>query len=120
MYKVQQNDTVVVLSGKDRGKRGKVEQILPVEGLIVVEGVNKIFRHVKPQQQGESGQRIEVSGPIQISNVMVVCPACSKPSRISFSIQGEGVKKQKVRMCRKCNKPLTKQTESTKTKKDKK
>jgi large subunit ribosomal protein L24 len=107
MYKIQRNDMVKVASGKDRGKKGKVTQILPEAGMVVVEGVNKVFRHIKPQRRGEQGQRIEVFGPIHMANVQLICPNCSKPSRVGFMMQGTGAAAKKVRVCRKCKKPIT-------------
>lgn len=106
MQKIAKNDTVIVRSGKGRGKKGKVLQVLPVENLVVVDGVNKVYRHVKPQRQSESGQRLEVNGPISIANVMLICPACDKATRVGFKIQGSGEAAKKIRMCRKCKKPV--------------
>jgi len=114
--RVKKNDTVLVRSGKDRGKKGKVLEIFPDERMLVVEGVNKIYRHVKSQQRGEKGQRIEVNGPIYIDNVMVICNSCKKPSRMGFKIETVGNKKQKVRVCKKCSKTLTKDETKKKTK----
>jgi large subunit ribosomal protein L24 len=106
MLKIQKNDTVVVRSGKGRGKKGKVLQVLPTERLVVVEGVNKVFRHIKPQRRGEKGQRIEVNGPIQLANVSLVCPNCSEPARVGFTMQGTGSNAKKVRLCHSCDKPI--------------
>lgn len=117
MYKILQNDTVVVQSGKDRGKKGKVSQVFGEEKLVVVEGVNKIYRHIKPQRKGESGQRIEVNGPISIANVSLVCPSCGKPTRVGFTTKGTGSAAKKVRICRKCKKPITQKAEPAKASK---
>jgi large subunit ribosomal protein L24 len=106
MLKIMQNDTVLVSAGKYRGKKGKVTQVFDEEKLVVVEGVNKIYRHIKPQRKGESGQRIEVTGPISIANVVLICPACGKPTRVGFETQGTGDKAKKIRICRKCKKPI--------------
>lgn len=116
MQKILPQDNVVVSSGKYRGKKGKVIQVFDQEKLVVVEGVNKIQRHLKPQQRGESGQRIEIDGPMSIANVSLVCAACGKPTRVGFSIQGSADKKKKVRMCKKCNKPVSVTVEPTKKK----
>lgn len=115
MQKILPNDQVMVRSGKYRGKKGMVTQVFDAERMVVVEGVNKIYRHIKPQRQGESGQRLEVDGPISIANVALVCPSCNKPTRVGFTVQGEGDKAKKVRVCRKCDKPITK-TEPAKKK----
>lgn len=110
MIKIARNDTVLVRSGKDRGKKGKVLQVLPVEGLVVVEGVNKIVRHLKAQRRGEHGQRLEINAPIQLANVVLMCPNCHKPSRVGFSEQGD----KKVRVCKQCKKPVMAKKEEPK------
>ena len=92
-------DTVKVLAGKNKGKTGKVTQLLPKEHLVVVEGVNKMFKHMRPQKKGDKGQRIEFSAPMPLNKVMLVCPKCGKPSRIGIKIDGE----KKLRVCKKCN-----------------
>lgn len=97
--KIKKNDTVLVMVGKDRGKKGKVIQVLPKENRIVVEGVNTRFRHVKPRRTGEKGQRIEFNAPISSANVMFLCPKCNKPARIGYKVLG---KKKKQRICKKC------------------
>lgn len=114
MLKIARNDTVLVRSGKDRGKKGKVLQILPEERLVVVEGVNKIVRHIKPRRRGEHGQKIELNGPVQLANVSLICPNCSKPARVGFLLQGTGRDAKKVRLCKKCKKPLQVKKEETK------
>jgi len=117
MHKILANDTVLVRAGKDRGKKGKVMQVFDAEKLVVVEGVNKIYRHIKPQRKGESGQRIELNGPISLANVSLVCSSCGKPTRVGFEMQREGDKAKKVRVCRKCKKPIVKGEAKKETKK---
>lgn len=114
MQKILIHDQVIVRSGKDRGKKGKVTQILPEDHMIVIEGVNKVYRHIKPQKKGESGQRIEVFGPIKTSNVMLVCPACNKPTRVGVKLEGVGEKAKKVRVCKKCKKIIQQKKETKK------
>ncbi len=95
---VKSNDTVIVLSGKDKGKIGKVVRAMPSEGKVIVEGVNVAKRHTKPRKQGETGGIIKVETPIYACKVMRVCPKCEKPTRPAFIFK-DG---KKVRVCKKC------------------
>jgi large subunit ribosomal protein L24 len=96
--KIRKNDQVKLLSGKDRGKTGKVLRVMPAEGKATVEGINIIKKHVRPRRESEKGQRVSVPAAVNISNLMLVCPKCSKASRVGFKITG----KEKFRVCRKC------------------
>ena len=96
---IKTNDTVVVLSGKDKGKTGKVISADPKGGKLIVEGVNVAKRHQKPRQQGEEGGIIKKETPIYAAKVMRVCPKCEKPTRAAHSIKADGTK---VRVCKKC------------------
>lgn len=96
--KVKVEDKVKIIAGKDRGKEGKVIQVLPEDGTVVVEGCNKMFKHVRGQKRGEKGQRIEFSAPLSVNKVMFMCPKCSKPTRIGYREQ-DGKKR---RICKKC------------------
>lgn len=93
MQKIQVNDTVKILTGRDRGKTGKVTQVLPREELVVVEGVNKRYKHVRKQEGQDKGQRIEYFAPIHRSNVAVVDPNTNKPGRVRFVKEGKGKKR---------------------------
>ena len=95
---IKKNDTVKVLSGKDRGKQAKVLSVFPREARVLVEGINVHKRHRKPRRSGEKGQIVSLPAPVSISNVMLVCPSCSKAQRPKKIIEGS-VKK---RVCRKC------------------
>ena len=101
---VKTGDTVVVISGKDKGKEGKIQKAFPAKGKIVVEGVAMVKKHQKPRGQGMPGGIIEKEAPISASNVMVICPKCGKPTRIGHVfIDGEGkASRRKRRMCKKC------------------
>ena len=107
---VKKGDTVVVISGKDKGKQGKILVAYPEKERVVVQNANMIVKHVKPRRQGEPGGRIEKEGPIHASNVMLVCPKCDKPTRIAHKLKEveiSGEKKQKsVRVCKKCGKVI--------------
>lgn len=96
---IKKGDTVIVLSGKDRGKEGKVLRANPKEGKVVVEGVNVAMKHKKPRKQGEEGGIIKKETPIYASKVMRVCPKCSQPTRVAHKILEDGTK---TRVCKKC------------------
>ncbi|MFA7208945.1 MAG: 50S ribosomal protein L24 [Parcubacteria group bacterium] len=100
--KIKKNDQVKILAGKDRGKTGKVLRVISAENKIVVEGVNIVKKHVKPRKEGERGQRIEIPGKADISNVMLVCPKCGKPTRVGYSV----TEKNKFRICKQCKAEL--------------
>ena len=100
---VRKDDTVVVLSGRDKGKQGKVLYAEPKTGKVIVEGVNVASRHRKPRQQGEEGGIIKMETPIYANKVMRVCPKCSKPTRLGHVIGADGVK---TRRCTKCGESI--------------
>ena len=96
---IRKNDNVVVIAGRDRGKRGKVLQVLPEKGRVVVQGVNFIKRHTRPNpQRNVKGGIVEREGALHASNVQLVCPECGKMTRVGHRIQGD----RKIRICRKC------------------
>jgi len=97
--KIKKGDLVQVLSGKDKGKRGRVLRVSPKKNKVVVEGINLFYKHVKPRREGEKGQRIQVPVPLQISKVGFVCPKCSRAVKVGYKILADG---KKVRWCRKC------------------
>ena len=99
---IKKGDTVVVLSGKDKGKQGKVLEAMPETRKVVVEKVNVATRHQKPRKQGEEGGRISKEGSIDESNVMLVCPKCGKATRVGHAYEGD----KKVRVCKKCGKNI--------------
>ena len=93
------SDLVYVLTGKDKGKRGKVIKVFPDKGRVTVENVNIVKRHTKPRKADQQGGIIEKEAPIHSSNVMLVCPRCDKPTKVGKQILENG---QKVRVCKKC------------------
>ena len=112
--KLKKGDKVQIITGKDRvkktkkgdktnkGNQGKVLQVLDTKEKVVVEGLNLRFKHVKPRKEGEKGQRIEFPAPINLSNVMLICPKCSKAVRVEYKLLDTDVKgKKKVRICKK-------------------
>lgn len=104
--KIKTGDKIQVLAGKDKGKTGKVLQIFVTENRVVIEGLNLMIKHQRPQKQGEKGQRIQFPSPMDISNVAMVCSKCGKLTRIGTKeIKSEDSKKKntKSRICKKCN-----------------
>lgn len=100
--KIKKNDNVVVITGKDKGKRGKVLYVDSKKGRVVVEGVNKRKKFVRPSQDAPKGGTITLEYPIHISNVMLFCDKCKKGVRVGFEIK-DG---KKIRKCKKCNKEI--------------
>ncbi|MCD6364021.1 MAG: 50S ribosomal protein L24 [Synergistetes bacterium] len=96
---VKKGDRVRVLSGKDKGKEGKVLKVFPREGKVLVEGVNIVKKHVRPTQKTPQGGIISQEAPIYVCKVMVVCPACGNPTRVGHGFLEDG---RKVRVCKKC------------------
>ena len=96
--KIKKGDTVEVLSGNDKGKKGEVLEVIPKKDKIIVKGVNVRKRHIKPRRQGEEGGIISLECAIYSSKVNVVCPKCKKTTKVGFTIE----KDEKVRVCKKC------------------
>ena len=100
VYAVRKSDTVVVIAGRDRGKRGRVLRVVPDRGRDIVEGVNFIKRHTRANpQKNIKGGIVERESPLSASNVQLVCPECSNPTRVGKQILDDG---RRVRICRKC------------------
>ena len=96
--KVKKGDTVQVLSGNDKGKKGEVLEVMPKDSKVVVKGVNVRKKHIKPRKQGEEGGIIPLECSIHSSKANVVCPKCGKATRIAMKIED----KKKIRTCKKC------------------
>ena len=96
---IRKDDMVVVLSGKDKGKQGKILEVMPKEGKVVVEKINVVSRHTKPRKQGDQGGILQKEAPIYACKVQRVCPKCGKPTRAAHKVQADG---KKVRICKKC------------------
>ena len=99
---VKKGDTVVVLSGKDKGKQGKVQRTIPSEAKVVVEGINMVTCHVKARRQGEESTIVQREAALYASKVQVVCPKCDKGTRVAYEIK-DG---KKVRVCKHCGAAL--------------
>lgn len=98
--KIKKNDTVIIRAGKDQGKKGKVLQVLPEDGTVVVEDTNVFVKHLRPRKSREKGQKVQFNAPLAASKVILVCPKCSKVTRVGYKILEN---KKKVRMCHKCH-----------------
>jgi large subunit ribosomal protein L24 len=97
--KIRKNDTVIIITGKDKGKKGKVRRALPDKDRVIVEGLNMIKRHSRAGRAARQAGIIELEAPIHVSNVMLLCDKCGKPTRVSFSFLTDG---KKVRICNSC------------------
>ena len=104
---VKKGDQVLVLSGKDKGKKGRIISALPAEGKVIVEGVNIVKKHTRATQRVQAGIH-EQEAPIYSAKVMVICPSCKKPTRIKKSPGKNGEKTVWVRACKKCGELLDK------------
>lgn len=100
---VKKDDTVVVISGNDNGKKGKVLGVSPKEGKVIVQGVHLVKKHVKPRRQGEAGGIVEAEGAIYASKVQLYCDKCGKGRRAAYKTLEDG---KKVRVCAKCGENL--------------
>ena len=100
--KIKKGDKVLVISGKNRGKTGKVMSVFYGRSKAIVEGVNLQKKHVRPKKQGEKGQMVEVTVPIDISNIKLICDKCNKATRVGYKVEG----KEKFRICKKCEEAI--------------
>ena len=96
---IKKDDVVVVLSGKDKGKQGKVLEVMPKERKVVVEKINMVSRHTKPRRQGDQGGIIQKEAPLYACKVQRVCPKCNKPTRPAHTLLADG---KQVSVCKKC------------------
>ncbi len=100
--KIKKGDTVIINSGKDRGKRGQIEATFPKHNKVTVVGINVTKRHLKPSRKNPHGGIIDKLAPIDASNVTVICPRCSNPTRVGYKISDD----KKMRICRKCKESI--------------
>ncbi len=98
--KIQKNDNVLIITGKDRGKKGKVRKVMPDKNSLIVEGLNLIKRHSKTKGKTRQAGIIELEGPIDVSNVMLICNKCNKPARVGVRVLEDG---KRARFCRTCS-----------------
>ena len=100
---VRRGDTVAVIAGRERGKRGKVLRVLPADGRVLVEKLNMMKKHQRPTQKLRQGGIIERESPLALSNVLVVCSRCDKAARSGIKVLGDG---RKVRVCKRCGESI--------------
>lgn len=100
--KIRKNDNVLIISGKDRARKGKVIQVFPKDQRVIIEGMNIRKKHVRPKKSGEKGQIVEMPGKISVSNVKLICSKCGKATRIGYKIEGN----KKYRVCKKCGQEI--------------
>jgi len=99
MARIKKNDTVKILAGRDRGKTGKVLFVWPEKRRALIQGINFVKKHQRKTKEDQQGGVIQKESPINVSNLMLVCQKCSKPTRVGFSTLSDGTK---VRLCKKC------------------
>ncbi|MGB9706844.1 MAG: 50S ribosomal protein L24 [Microgenomates group bacterium] len=100
--KLKKGDEVIIIAGKDKGRKGKIEKVFPKKGSVLIPGMNIVKKHVKPRKEGEKGGIVEIAKPIDVSKVALLCPKCGKPTRIGYLI----TKDTKERICKKCKQAI--------------
>ena len=112
---IKKGDTVLIITGKDKGKQGTVSRALPQVSKVIVEGLNIAKKHVRPQGQVRQGGIIDKAMPIHVSNTMLICSECGKPTRVGHERRPMGAdqKMRKVRVCKKCHKVIEDRTRSS-------
>jgi large subunit ribosomal protein L24 len=103
LVQIRKNDSVMVISGKERGKTGKVLRVNPKEDAVIIERVNVVKRHTKPRGPQQAGGIVEKEASLPASNIMIMCDKCNAPVRIGRKVLGDG---NKVRICRRCGEAL--------------
>ncbi len=103
MLKIKKNDRVKIIKGKDRGKTGKVLRMESSKNRLYIEGINIVRKHMRQKDQNKPGGILKKEGPIDISNVELICPNCGKVVRVGFRVKESG---EKARICRKCNQEI--------------
>ena len=100
--KLKKGDNIIVISGKDKGKQGKIIKTFPQEQHIIVENINLKKKHQRPKTGGKKGEKIETPRPISVSSVMLICKNCGKPVRVGYKILDGDKASKKIRVCKKC------------------
>ncbi|GAC1458628.1 MAG: 50S ribosomal protein L24 [Ktedonobacteraceae bacterium] len=110
---VKKGDTVLIITGKDRGKEGTISRAMPQANKVIVEGLNVVKKHIRPQGQTRQGGVIEKAMPIHVSNVMLKCTECNQPTRVAHDRRplGTDQKVRSVRVCKKCGKVIADHTD---------
>jgi len=100
--KLKKGDEIIVIAGKDKGRKGKIERVFPKEGKVLIPRINIVKKHLKPRKEGEKGGIVEIAKPLDVSKVALVCPKCGKPTRVGYLI----TKGSKERICKKCHQTI--------------
>ena len=100
--KIKKNDQVLIIAGKDKGKKGKVLNVLKSAAKLAVENINMVKKSRRARKQGEKGQIVQIPNPLHVSNVKLICPKCGQPSRVGYKITEAG----KFRICKKCGQEI--------------
>ena len=100
--RIKKGDNILVIAGKDRGRKGKVVRALPQEAKIVVEGINMRTKHLRAKRAGQKGQMVQMPSPFDVSNVKIVCEKCQKATRVGYKVEGN----TKTSICKKCGAPI--------------
>jgi large subunit ribosomal protein L24 len=113
--KIKKGDTILIITGKDRGKQGTVSRAMPQDNKVIVEGLNIAKKHIRPQGQTRQGGVIEKAMPLQVSNTMLICTECNQPTRVALERRplGSDQKLRPVRVCKKCQKVIEDRTRSS-------
>jgi len=96
--RLKKGDEIIIIAGKDKERKGKIEKVFPKERKVLIPGINLVKKHLKPRREGEKGGIVEIAKPLDISKVALVCPKCGKPTRVGYLI----TKDTKERICKKC------------------
>lgn len=102
IMKIHKNDQVLIISGKDRGRTGKILRVFPKKNSVLVEKINLRKKHVRPKKEGEKGQIVKIPTPLNVSDVKLICPRCKKATRIGYKIE----KEKKYKICKKCGQEI--------------
>jgi len=100
--KLHKGDQIIVTSGKDKGRKGKIEKIIPSKNKVLIPGINMYKRHMKKRDEKNPGGIIDITRPLPVSNIALICPKCSQPTRIGYLL----TKDEKIRICRKCEQQI--------------
>jgi large subunit ribosomal protein L24 len=101
--KIKKGDKVKIIAGKDRGREGIVDQVLPKRNAVILPGINLYKKAIRPKKEGDKGGIVDVARPLDVSKVMLICPKCHQPTRVGYQVSKTKSKnKEKLRICKKC------------------
>ncbi|MGI6278395.1 MAG: 50S ribosomal protein L24 [Patescibacteria group bacterium] len=101
--KIKKGDKVKIIAGKDRGREGTVDKVLPKRKAVVVPGINVYKKAIRPKKEGDKGGIVDMARPLDVSKVMLICPKCNQPTRVGYQVsKNKGKSSEKLRICKKC------------------